>query len=293
MIQAIVLGLVQGLTEFLPVSSSGHLVVVPYLFGWDQPTLAFDVALHAGTLLALIAYFAGDLWYLMTRPFGIGAATPGEAIRARRTLVLLALATAPAAVAGITLEQVFERAFLEPRLVGALLVVTAGLLYLAEHMRHRRAVAAHGPDLDDPALDIGRDESTVGVLDALTVGAFQALSILPGLSRSGATIVGGMLRGLSREAAARFSFLMAIPVIAGASASQARELVAGAGQPGSYTGAELAVGVAVAALSGYWAIRFLLRLVATTDLLGFARYVGVLGVLTVFGTFWLGPASSV
>lgn len=329
MLQAIVLGLIQGLTEFLPVSSSGHLVVVPYLLAWDQPPLAFDVALHGGTLLALLVYFAGDVWYLATRPLGIGVVGAGEARRARRTLLLLAVATAPAALVGALLGTAVEEAFARPRLVGGLLLVTAALLYAAERAGRRvaaraelaeaaaaepgsprsadapgsgegskspgraqapgaLAVAAHPDDVGA----VGRDEATVGVADALLVGCAQALAVLPGISRSGATIAGGMFRGLSRPAAARFSFLMAIPIIAGATASRWAEFTAHGGT-GPFSPAEILVGVAVAAVSGYWAIRFLLRVVATSDLLGFARYVAVFGVLTLVARVWLGPPGSV
>lgn len=295
MLQAIVLGLVQGLTEFLPVSSSGHLVIVPYLLGWEAHPLAVDVALHGGTLLALLVYFAGDLWYLATRTFGVGVLVEGEAAHARRTVLLLAVGTVPAAAVGATLAGPVEEAFAQPRLAGALLLVTALLLYVAERIRRRRAVRVAGSEAAaavDPATDPGRDEGTTGLVDALTVGLFQAVAVLPGISRSGATIAGGMLRGLSRDGAARFSFLLSIPIVAGAAVAQLGDL-AGPGGTGAFSGLELAVAVATAALSGLWAIRFLLRLVTNRDLLGFARYAAFFGALTILATVWLGPASSV
>lgn len=298
MLQAIVLGLVQGLTEFLPVSSSGHLVIVPYLLSWPQPPLSFDIALHAGTLLALLVYFAGDLWYLATRMIGVGVEVEGEAARARRTVALLAVASVPAAVLGLTLKSTFEGLFDEPQIAAGFLYLTAGLLYLAEHLRRRRAAAVAGVPADREhrsalRLDPGRDETTIGWLDAVTIGAGQALAILPGVSRAGATMSFGMLRGLSREAAARFSFLMAIPIIIGATAASATELADGLRTTEAYGGAELVVGVLVAAFSGYWAIRYLLRLVARDDLTGFARYVALFATLTLVGYLWIGPASSV
>lgn len=296
MLQAIVLGLVQGLTEFLPVSSSGHLVVVPYLLSWRQPQLAFDVALHVGTLLAVIAYFAGDLWYLATRSLGVGTVEDGEAARARRTIGLLVVGSVPAAVAGLLVESAFEEAFdgpNAPRYVAFFLLVTALLLYGAEWLRKRRAQAVMGDALEqDPAIDVGRDEGTVGWIDAVTIGCAQALALVPGISRSGSTMAAGMVRGLSRQGAARFSFLLAIPVIAGAGVLEFGEMISADRTATGYGPAEILVGSVVAAISGFWAIRYLLRLVATEDLTGFARYVAAFGVLTFVGTLWIGPATS-
>lgn len=297
MLQAIVLGFVQGLTEFLPVSSSGHLVVIPYLLSWEQPPLAFDVALHVGTLFAVIAYFAGDLWYLATRSIGVGTVEDGEAGRARRTIGLLALGSVPAAIAGLTLESWFGRVFDgpdAPRYVAVFLMITAVILYSAEALKRRRAAAIDPEGLAaDPKLDLGRDESTVGWLDAFLIGCAQALALFPGISRSGSTMAAGMARGLSRQGAARFSFLLSIPIIAGAGLSQASEMMAADASLTGYGVSETLVGTLVAAISGYWAIRYLLRLVATDDLIGFARYVAVFGVLTFIGTLWIGDISAV
>lgn len=299
MLEAIILGLVQGLTEFLPVSSSGHLVIVPYLVGWDDPPLAFDVALHAATLLAVVAYFAGDLWFLATRTFGVGSTGPADTQRARLTLGLLAVGSVPAALAGFFLEPVFEDTFSDPRIAACLLFATAGMLWFAERLRRRRAATAQGVQLADMTvgqdrLDPGRHEGTTTFIDAVAMGGAQALAILPGISRSGATIAMGMARGLSREGAARFSFLMSIPVIAGAFVFQLAD-VAGTGLDGTrYGGQALIAGMVAAAASGYWAIRYLLQLVVNRDLLGFARYVVFFGLLTLLGAFtWIGPPSQV
>ena len=298
MLQTIVLGILQGLTEFLPVSSSGHLVVVPYLLSWPQPPLAFDVALHFGTLLAVVWYFKADLWYLATRSVGIGVVADGEAARARRTVGLLAVASIPAAVIGFAFEGFFDTLFEESiRPIAGFLLLTAGLLYLAERIRRRRAAAALGTDPDDlpehrDALDTGRPEDTTNWLDSLTMGLAQALAIFPGISRSGATIAAGMMRGLSREGAARFSFLMSVPIILGASIFKLPELL-GEDTTRLYSNVEIAAGVLAAALSGYWAIRFLLRLVATEDLTGFARYVVMFAVVAFVGSLWIGPVSTI
>jgi len=293
--QVIILGLVQGLTEFLPVSSSGHLVIVPYLFGWEQPTLAFDVALHVGTLVAVIAYFAGDLAFLATRTFGVGASSPAEVSLARRTTLLLAIGSVPAAIAGFLLETNLEATFADPRWAASFLLITALMLFGIE--RHRRGRAARAAGLDPRAVDrfdvppdTGRDESTVTPVDALVVGVSQALAILPGISRSGATIAAGMGMGLSRQAAARFSFLLAVPIILGAMVFKLGDLV-GADATVGFSGAEVLIGMTVAALSGLWAIRFLLRLVAHADLTGFARWAAMVGLLTWAGYAWIGPPS--
>ena len=290
--EAIVLGLVQGLTEFLPVSSSGHLVIIPYLLSWEQPGLTFDVAVHFGTAMAIVSYFAGDLWWLATRSIGIG--TDAEAnTRARRTILLLAIGTVPAATIGFLLEEQFEEAFTEPRLAAAMLLVTGALLWIAEMVRRRRVAAADGVDVAQvaPANDRGRNESTTDVTDATVIGLAQALAILPGISRSGATIAAGMVRGLSREGAARFSFLLAIPVIMGATIVKLVDLLGAETTEQVFSNSEILAGTVTAAVSGFLGLRFLLRLVVNEDLLGFARYVVLFGLLTFVGYAWLGPPS--
>jgi undecaprenyl-diphosphatase len=293
LIQAVVLGLLQGLTEFLPVSSSGHLQGVPYLLGWETGSLTFDVMVHGGTLLAVLAYFREDLWYLATRSVGIGVVEPGEQRRALGVVGLLALGTLPAAAAGILFEDTFEAAFASPRVVAGFLYLTAALLVTAELLRRRRAAA----ELDKATgelvgaerdLDTGRREDTITARDVLVIGTAQALAIFPGVSRSGATIVAGMTMGLSRAASARFSFLLSVPIILGATLSRVPRL--GDVEPGTlpFGPLEITAGVLAAGLSGYWAIRFLLRLVQTDDLFGFARYVGVFATLLLAGTFMIG-----
>ncbi len=298
MLRAIILGLLQGLTEFLPVSSSGHLVLVPYLLQWEAPGLAFSTALHGGTLIALMAYFWGDIWYLATRTLGLGASDPAEIPHARRTTLLLVIGSIPAAIAGVVLEDFFADFFAPDdaagvRITAVFLLGTAGLLLLAERMRKQRARAAAGADGSAGTgvdyIDLGRDESTVTRTDALIVGVAQALAIFPGISRAGSTIAAGMMRGLSREGSARFSFLLSIPIIAGAALFQLRDLLGEGAVAVCYSNGEIVAGVIAAAISGYWAIRFLLRFVSGNDLGGFARYVALFSILTLIGTVWLGP----
>jgi undecaprenyl-diphosphatase len=291
--QAIVLALLQGLTEFLPVSSSGHLNGVPYLLGWEPGSITFDVMLHAGTLIAVLLYFRGDLAYLATRSLGIGVTEDGEQRRAWRVVGLLAIGSVPAAAAGLLFEDTFEAAFANPRAIAGFLYLTAVLLTLAEYLRRRRVAAAAGTttgELTDAQaqVDPGRREDTTTFRDAGTIGFAQALAIFPGVSRAGATIAAGMAMGLSRAAAARFSFLLSIPVIIGATVFKLPDL--GTAEPGTlaFDPVHIAIGVLVAAVSGYWAIRFLLKLVQTDDLLGFAKYVAGFATLLFVSTFWIG-----
>ena len=322
-LQALVLGLLQGLTEFLPVSSSGHLQGVPYLLGWDSASLSFDVLLHTATLLAVVLYFRQDLWGLATGALGLGEAGSEARRRSWILIGLLAVGSIPAAVAGLVFADFFEATFDSPRLVALFLYVTAAVLWAAEHIRARRAGASGSPDPDDatPAVDPehaidvegalptrldtgrgrpGRGEGPRGVRnaddigrpfdglrwsDALAIGCAQALAIFPGVSRAGSTIAAGMAMGLSRTAAARFSFLLSIPVILGATVFTLRDV--GTLEAGTlpFGIGEYLVGMVAAALSGYWAIRFLLRLVVRRDLLGFAAYVAVFGTVLLVATF--------
>lgn len=292
-LEAVVLGLIQGLTEFLPVSSSGHLTIAPYLFSFEQPTLAFGVLLHLATLLGVLAYFRHDLWFLARGLVASSSLTETDHRLARRTTVLLAIGTLPAAVAGLVLENFVGGLFENPFAAAGFLLVTAGLLWFAERLRRRRAAAVHGEEAarQDPGLDVGRDEGTVSPVDAVVIGLAQAFAIFPGISRAGATMAAGMVRGLSRTGAARFSFLLSIPIIAGAGLFEITEFEPGAF--GSFSNTDVAAATVTAAVSGYWAIRYLLRLVSADDLTGFARYLVVVGLLTLSGFFWLGPPSTV
>ena len=291
-LEAVLLGLIQGLTEFLPVSSSGHLTIAPYLFGLEPPTLAFGVLLHLATLLAVIGYFRADLWFLAQGLVGASSLSAADHGRARRTVLLLAVGSVPAAGAGLVLEDVIGDLFDNALVAAAFLLVTAGVLWFAERLRRRRAAAVHGvaAAAQDPSLDVGRDQDTISVADATFVGIAQAFAIFPGISRAGATMATGMVRGLTRTAAARFSFLLSIPVIAGAGVVELSELEVGSF--GGYATVDVVAASVAAGASGYWAIRYLLRLVAADDLTGFARYLVVAGLVTLSGWFWIGPPGS-
>jgi undecaprenyl-diphosphatase len=269
--QAAVIGLLQGLTEFIPVSSSAHLELAPWLFGWDGDgligSLAFDVFLHLGTLLALLAYFAGD-W---VRLIGAGLASIRErrigADPDRRLAWLLAIATVPAAIIGFALEGLIEEVFhgdANPaRLaIAGFLVLGAVALYGADRLGSRR-----------------RELHDVTLPTALAVGFSQALALLPGISRSGATLTAGLALGMTREAAARFSFLLATPITLGAGLYGSRRLL-----DAPLTGSEwvaIGVGFVVAAISGMAAIGFLLAWLRRRSVAVFSLYRILLAVVVV------------
>ncbi|MDQ3448872.1 MAG: undecaprenyl-diphosphatase UppP [Chloroflexota bacterium] len=268
LLQAIVQGMVQGLTEFLPISSSAHLILVPRLLGWDDPFLTspeFDVMLHLGTLAALLVYFWRDLIRL-----GIAWLASIRERRLvddpdRRLAWLLLLTVIPAALVGALFEDFFDETFRDALLViPLLLVVGAGLLAIGERYGRR-----------DRGLEKLR------VRDALVIGVAQALALFPGISRSGVTIAAGLLLGLERAAAARFAFLMGIPIIAGAGLWKLRVIVAG--ETSAFEPLVLAAGMTASALSGLAAIAFLLRYLRTRSTgifivyrLGFAAVAAVL-----------------
>ena len=271
-LQALVMGIVQGLTEFLPVSSSGHLIVVPFLLGWDDAflnSLAFSVMLHLGTLVALLAYFREDWARLI--PAGI-AAIRDRSFRSdpdRRLAGLLAASTIPAAIVGVVFNDLIEDQFRHVGLVAFMLVVGGVILFVADRVgRRSRAIA----DITFPV--------------AIGIGAAQALALIPGISRSGISISAGRLAGLDREAAARFAFLMATPITAGAGVFEARKLLTGeAGVQIEL--APLLVGMVAALLSGLAAIHFMLRYLRTRSLDVFVWYRFVLAAIVV--VVWLAP----
>lgn len=270
LLQAIVLAVVQGLTEYLPVSSTAHLILVPWLLGWQDPGLTYDVALHAGTLVAVLAYFARD-WLGMLRAL-VGGASAHSGRDDRRLLGLIALATLPAGLAGYFLESYAETAFRAPVLVAAALIAVALLMWVAD----RR-----------PAL--ARSLDAVEVNDAVTIGLAQAVAIVPGTSRAGITIAAGLFRNLTRESAARFSFMLATPVIGGATLLKGVE-VWQQGFPAGSSAADFAVSFAVSAGVGYAAIAFLLRYLQVRTLKIFVAYRLVLGGIILLIEFFRASA---
>lgn len=260
--KALLLGVVQGLTEFLPVSSSGHLVLFQKLLRADLPGISFEIAAHLGTLVAVAAVYRQELaqmWRgaacLVCRP-AAAARHPGA-----RLLALVAVGTLPAALVALLLGDAVEAAFDRPRGLGVSFLLTGTLLWLAARAQER----------PQPV-----DERRFGFGQALLVGLFQALAVLPGVSRSGSTVTGGLLLGLEPELAARFSFLLFVPAVLGAALLDA--VAVARGEPMPPLG-PLLLGFAAAALSGYGAIRFFLRALRARRLMAFAWYTWALGAL--------------
>jgi undecaprenyl-diphosphatase len=321
-IQAIVLGVVQGLTEFIPVSSSGHLVLVPYLLSWERPGLAFDVALHLGTAAAIIVFFRRELW-AMTRGLLQGRRAPdGELYR--KLALLLVLGSVPVAIVGLLFHDLFEEAFASPVAASCFLFATALILVGGERLRDRRVARAEAaapalqestptrvwtgdwvggtpqdsppqelqttiPTGEDDADPTGKPLQRIGVREALLIGAAQMLALFPGISRSGTTIMAGVAAGLTREAATRFSFLLALPALLGAGILSIGDLT----ETDVYAAPDIALGVLAAFVSGYLAIKFLVALVSSERLTGFAKYVVVVGIIGLVGYLMIGPPSVV
>jgi undecaprenyl-diphosphatase len=291
-LRALVLGIVQGLTEFLPISSSAHLSIVPKLLGWPPPTLSFEVLLHFGTLLAVVAYFARDLWGFVLALVAPGRLSPGEATVRRRLVLLLVVASVPAAVLGFLLQDWADKQTSHPLRASIWLVVTTLVMIAAELYARGRgpalpvaAEAAAQEELADPPRPAGRvaaraarhqagrraeaeqELERLPAPKALGIGVAQALALIPGTSRSGITISAGLFLGVTREAAARFSFLLSIPAILGAGILKLGDLNA-AGE----SGAELLVGFLASAIAGFVAVSALLRLLRTRTLWPFIWY---------------------
>ena len=268
-IQAIIIGTVQGLTEFLPVSSSAHLVLVPEVLG-VQGSLAFDTVLHVGTLAAVFTYFWNDIVH-MVRAFlsSIGDIPSGnfrEGIREdrfKRLAWMVIIGTVPAGLAGVLFKDFFEALFSSTVAVGFFLIVTGLLLWGSE--RVSRGVSEK--------LSIEK----LGVRNSLIIGCAQALAIAPGISRSGATISAGLFLGFERELVARYSFLLSIPAILGAALVQVKDISVGF----DLLGASMIAGFLAAAVSSYAAIKFFLKLIKERDLNVFAYYCWALGIITL------------
>ena len=266
-LEAIVLAIVQGITEFLPISSSGHLVLTPWLFGWEDQGLAFDAAVHVGTLGAVLVYFrrewlglAGGLARNDLVPFG----NPGEgAVRAWRLVALLVVGSIPAAVVGLLIKDAVEGPLREPEWVALFLIGTAVLLVVAERLGRPRRPAAAASNAD-----------------AIKVGFAQALAILPGISRSGATITAGVLAGFTREAAARLSFFLAAPAILGAGLLLLVDVWRD-DEPTRAGAGDVAIGVVVSFVTALLALAWLMRLLRTGSLMPFAGYTAAVGVAVI------------
>lgn len=250
--QALVLGIIQGLGEFLPISSSAHLVLVPWLFGWQYAGLTFDVALHLGTLISIAAIFWKE-WIVL-----IGSALRRRGTHEARMFWYLVLATVPGAVMGYLLEEQAETVFRTPLLIGIMLIVMGIFLYWA--------------DAKKPAVKGMRE---ISMADSLLIGLSQAFAIIPGVSRSGVTMTAGRALGLSRETAARFSFLLSTPIIVGAGLFKLKDIT-----PGDVNTAFI-TGVASSALVGFISISFLLKYLTGRSFALFVWYRLVAGLAVI------------
>lgn len=264
LLKAGVLGIIQGATEFLPVSSSGHLILVPWLLGWaDDYGLAFDVALHLGTLGALLLLFWRDWWKLLT-----GALAPGPD---RRFLTILIAATIPGAIAGALLDKMAESSLRAPGLVASSMLAAGALLWWADRQ------ARDGRE----GRDMGRPYADLGLADGLLIGAAQALAIVPGVSRSGITISVALLRGLSREAAVRVSFMLAAPIVAGAGLMKFKSII----HSSNYS--LVFIGIITSLIVGLAAIKLLLKISQMSTFMPFVWYRALLGTGSLVEA-WLG-----
>lgn len=250
MLDAIIWGLIQGLTEFLPVSSSGHLVLIPALLGRPGPDLATNAMLHLGTLGAVLLYYRSDIAAMarFDRP-------------ARRLITLILIGTVPAVILGLLFEDRIEVLVAEPRRVAVMLIVTGVILLATTQIR-----------LGDRRTD------NIGPLDGLLIGLAQALALIPGISRSGMTIAAGLGRAMGRTEAARFAFLLSIPVIAGAGALQIIDVL----RSGESIPSTVWVGVVVAGVAGYAAISILMRLLNRVGLAPFGVYCIAFGSISIY-----------
>ena len=257
---AIFLGLLQGATEFLPISSSGHLALAEYFLGIKEAGLSFDVALHLGTLLGVVIYFRRD-FILMFKAL-VKPHSDQEESRHRYLFLYICIGTIPAVVAGLLLKDAAETIFRTPVLIASTLA-GAGLLLL----------------LADKLGKLQRSIKTMGFADAVIIGLFQALALMPGVSRSGITMTAGLMRGMNRMAAARFSFLLSAPIILGAGIYNLPAIITQGSEPGQLT--FYLAGFVAAAVSGYLVIAFLLRFVQTHSFAVFAYYRFVLAGLVL------------
>jgi len=254
-LQAVVLGIIQGLSEFLPISSSAHLALAPWLLGWEDPGLAFDVALHLGTLLAVLWYFRMEWLALIKAAFGIVTTGRIETPEKRRVIYLI-IATIPGGIAGYVLQSRAETAFRSPQIIAIALIAMGIILWIV-----------------DKAVDQRRVLGEMRWIDALLIGLSQVVALIPGVSRSGSTMTAARGLRFDRESAAEFSFLMSMPIIAAAVIFEGPKAL----HEGGLTN-ELISGVVASAVSGWLAISILMRYVSRHSYRVFALYRLVLGI---------------
>ncbi|HVN07072.1 MAG TPA: undecaprenyl-diphosphatase UppP [Bryobacteraceae bacterium] len=270
--QVIVLAVVQGLTEFLPVSSTAHLYLTSWLLGWQTESLTFDISLHIGTLLAVVIYFFRDWVQIIAHGFGIQWGNDEDLARNSALLWLLAIGSIPVGIAGLIFNKQAEGPWRNPMVIGSMLVAIGILMGIGE-WRGRRT----------------RDIAGVNSLDAATIGVAQALAVVPGVSRSGITITAGLFRDLNRETAARYSFLLSTPAIGAAAAKAVYDLIKHkAFDPAMQT--QMLIGIAVSAVTGMIVIAWFLRFLRRRSVWFFVIYRIIFGIMVLALAFFRRPA---
>jgi undecaprenyl-diphosphatase len=272
-LQVILLAVVQGLTEFLPISSTAHLYLTSWLLGWNAEGLDFDIALHIGTLLAVVIYFFKDWLQIIGQGLGISIGTDAELRHNRGLLWLLAIGTVPVGVAGVVFGKQAEGTWRNPIVIGGMMVAVGVLMWMAENMARYQ-----------------RDLASVNGPDAGMIGLFQALAVVPGTSRSGVTISAGLFRNLNREAAARFSFLLSTPAIAAAAGKAVWDMHKKGGGLHGLLEPSFLVGVGVSALVGCAVISWFLHYLRRSGLRPFVYYRVIFGIIVLALAFIRRPA---
>ena len=264
LLQVIVLGIVQGLTEFLPISSTAHLALIPWLLGWRDPGLGFDIALHVGTLAAVLLYFFRDWLQVLGQGFGLRMGGDPALRRNRALLWLVAAGSIPIGIAGLVFRKQAETAWRGPYVIATAMIGVGLIMWWAEYAGRKQ-----------------KDMGHVNAADALTIGVAQALAVVPGTSRSGITIAAGLLRNLDRQSAARFSFLLATPAIAAAAGKDFWDLMKHQGGIPPEMRTALLVGIGVSAAAGCLAIGFFLNFLRRRSLAFFICYRIVFGIIVI------------
>lgn len=272
LIQVLILALIQGLTEFLPISSTAHLYLTSWLLGWQVEGLDFDIALHIGTLLAVLVYFFRDWLQILAQGFGLRPGTDSELRHNRMLLWLLVIATIPVGIFGLLFNEQAETTWRNPFVIGGMLIAVGVLMWIAESAGRQK-----------------RDLAGISVVDAAAIGAAQALAIVPGCSRSGITISAGLFRNFTRESAARFSFLLSTPAI-GAAAAKSLHAMQKAGRLHEVFATDFLLGMAVSAVTGLAVITWFLHYLRRAGLRPFVYYRIVFGIIVIALAFIRRPA---
>jgi undecaprenyl-diphosphatase len=269
--QVIVLAVIQGITEFLPVSSHAHLILAPMLFGWKDPGLAFDIALHAGTLAAVLLFFFRDWLQVIAQGLGVSYGSDPELKRNRMLLWYLAVGSIPAAIIGFIFKEQAEE-WKNPLVIGGMMIGIGLLMWLAERVGSER-----------------KNIAAITFPDSMMIGAAQALAVVPGVSRSGVTIAAALFRDIDRPSAARFSFLLATPIIAGAAGSALHHVMKQGGVPADMK-VPFAVGIAVSAAVGCVVIAYFLKYLRRHTLRVFIYYRLIFGIIIIALALFRRPA---